>query len=357
MYTPPSVEIIMEDLRSSVQSEVAGTDPWVWPNNLVPMLKAFAQVMRAGYLRLGYVHEQAFVTTAENDYLDWHGIQAGGLSRAGAIYAQGPVVVTTVAGAVLPDGTELTRSDGVKFAVMGTWTAYTTYMIIQVRAFDAGELANTDYGATLTLASPITGIIDFTVAAGGIIGGRAGESDESFRQRIIFHKQNPPHGGSPSEYIEWAQTKSGVTRVFVKRATPQPGSVTIYFMQDSIGNGIPTASDIDAMQALLDKLAPSDAEVIVAAPIPQAINIVISGLVPDTASMRNAVTAELKAMFMRRAEPASVTDSFTFARAWLDEAIAMTPGWRRHLITTPASDTVISTAGHLPTIGTVTFTA
>ena len=43
----------------------------------------------------------------------------------------------------------------------------------------------------------------------------------------------------PPEYVEWAQTKNGVTRVFVQRATPVPGAVTVYFMMDNIGDGHP----------------------------------------------------------------------------------------------------------------------
>jgi len=357
MYTPPTTEAIMEDLRASVQAEVTGTDPWVWPNNLVPMLKAFAQIMRAGYLRLGYIHEQSFVTTAREEYLDWHGIQAGGLSRSPATYAQGAVVATTVAGTVIPEGTELTRFDNVKFVTISTTTAVTTSTTFQVKSEIVGELPNTDPGATLTVSLPITGLGTCIVGSGGIIGGRPSESDESFRQRILFHKQNPPHGGSPAEYVEWAQTKAGVTRVFVKRATPQAGSVTIYFMQDSIGDGLPNAADVDSMQAILDSLAPSDADVIVAAPTPSSINVTISGLIPDTPSMRDSVMAELKAMFMRRAEPASITEPTVFARAWLDEAISMAPGWSRHLITVPPGDVTVSTPGAIPMLGTVTFMA
>jgi len=355
MYPAPSVDEILLDLRNSVKSEVAGTDPWIWPNNLVPVLKALAQALRANYLRLEFVHKQAFVTTAQQEYLDYHGIQTGGLSRSPAQYAQGGVSFSGVLGTVIPDGTMLARADGSLFTTVGTITLNKSPLNIYVRAVESGELGNTDSGASLTLINPIVGVDSAIVSVDGLIGGAEAESDDSFRQRILYFKQNPSHGGSPYEYVEWCQTKTGVTRVFVQRATPAAGSVTIYFMMDGIGDGIPVAADVDELSGILEQLAPSDANVIVLAPTPQPIDISITGLVPDTADIRNALVDELKALFIRQAEPASTTTPFVFSRSWIAEAIAMTPKWRRSKIVTPTDDVTISTAGNIPVLGTVTF--
>lgn len=355
MYKAPTLNEIMRDLRTSVKAEVKGTDPWVWPNNLVPVLKAIAQGLRALYLRLEFIHEQAFVTLAVGEYLDFHGVQAGGLAREPATYAQGYVIATADMGAVILDGTVLSRADGAQFVTVGTITAHTTTPAIYVRAAEPGELGNTDSGASLDPVVTVPGYTAFLVDTDGLIGGTEDESDDSFRQRILFHKQNPPHGGIPAEYIEWAQTKAGVTRVFVIRATPQPGSVTVYFMMDGIGTGVPNSTDVDAMKDILFALAPGSAEVLVYAPTPVTINVTVTGLVPNTAAMQDAVREELKAMFLRKAEPATVTTPFVFHHAWLTEAVAMAPKWKSSQVTTPAGDTTLSTAGQIPVLGTVTF--
>ena len=355
MYKAPLVNEILKDLRTAVKAELPATSPWVWPNNLVPVLKAIAQAMRALYLRLEFIHEQAFVTTAKGEYLDFHGVQAGGLSRDPATFAQGYVVATAVIGSVIVDGQALSRFDGQLFYVVGTVTAHTTSPSLYVRAAEAGELGNTDYGATLTLVTPVTGYSGILVDTNGLIGGTEDESDDSFRQRILFHKQNPPHGGAPSEYIEWAQTKVGVTRVFVRRATPQPGSVTIYFMMDGVGTGVPTPADIDDMLGILTTLAPADADVQVYGTTLQVVNVTITGLLPNTAVMKEAVTEEIKAMFLRKAEPASAIASFTFHRAWITEAIAMAPKWKSSAVTVPAADVVVTTPGAIPVLGVITF--
>ena len=153
MYTAPSTEEIIQDLRNSVQAEVAGTDPWIWPNNLVPVLKAFGQAMRMGYLRLEYIHQQAFVTTAAGDYLDWHGIQAGGLSRNPATFAQGPISSNAVLGTAVYDGTQFARSDGqMLHQRRHHHRHHADAQPVRARAQTAGELANTDAGAPLHAA-------------------------------------------------------------------------------------------------------------------------------------------------------------------------------------------------------------
>lgn len=346
----PPLKDILHSLRQYVAAEVDRSDPWPVFNNLTPTLKAFAQVVRAAYLRMQFIFEQAFVTTATGEYLDYHGIQAGGLRRTEAGFAQGYLSVVATLGTVIPDETVVSRSDGQLYMIIGTTTVVVSPALVFARAVEAGEIGNTDYGATFNPLVPIAGLTSITVDTNGLIGGTEEETDDSFRQRILFHKQNPPHGGSPSEYEEWASTKIGVTRVFPQRATPGPGSATIYFMMDGIGTGVPTTTDVDEMQDILEQFAPEDAEVIAAAPTTSTINIVITDLVPDTPLMREAVIDNIKSMFLDRAEPGPGV----FARDWISEAISGTPKWKRSRVTTPSGDTTMA-AGVLPILGTITF--
>lgn len=351
----PTAAEILRDLRTSVQSEVLETDPWTWPNNLVPLLKALAQAIRALYLRIDWSLKQAFVSTATGEYLDYHGIQTGGLVRNPATKAHGNILADGILGTVITDGTVLMRSDGQLYTVIGTYTLITIPTSILIRANDTGEFANTDDGALLSPTTPVAGISTWTVDSSGIIGGLEQEADDSFRQRILYAKANPPHGGSPSEYEEWCQTKSGVTRVFPQRATPQPGSATIYFMMDGIGTGVPTDADVAEMLGILNQLAPEDADVQVKKVILDTVNITITDLVPDTPDMRNKIEDEIRAMFVRKAEPASAIVPFIFSKSWITEAISMAPKWRRSKVTVPADDITISTDGHIPVLGTITF--
>lgn len=358
MFTAPTSSEILLDLRNSVKAEVEETDPWIWPNNLVPTLKALAQALRSAYLRMQFIHEQAFVSTAKAEYLDFHGIQTGGLSRNPATYAMGKVSVGLVDPSVfitIPDSVSFYRSDNLRYVSVGKTKIIRDGDLINVRAEDTGFRYNSDEGTLLIPVVPISGASSFIVNEDGLLGGSEGESDDSFRQRILFLKQNPPHGGSPSEYVEWSQTKKGVTRVFPMRATPQPGSATIYFMMDGLGNGVPSAANVADLQNILNSLAPADADVQVKAPTPVAVNITISGLNPNTPAMRDAVSQSIAAQFIRKAYPATVTTPSVFPRAWITQAVASTPKWVSSLTTIPAGDVTLSTAGQLPIMGSVSF--
>lgn len=65
----------------------------------------------------------------------------------------------------------------------------------------------------LTISSPIGGVSNFTVTS--MSDGVTQETDGEVSNRIIFNFQNPPGGGSPSNFVNWAQKTSGVTSASV----------------------------------------------------------------------------------------------------------------------------------------------
>jgi hypothetical protein len=122
-------------------------------------------------------------------------------------------------------------------------------------------------------------------------------------------------------------------------------------------NGIPTAGQIAAAQAYVDDpiRRPITARVFVSAPIPQAVNVVIGGLGPDTADVRAAVEAEIQATFLDRARPGQPSASFGFSASWIDEAISRATGEDRHRRVAPTGDLTF-TSGNLPVLGNIAYT-
>jgi uncharacterized phage protein gp47/JayE len=327
----------------------------VWPNNLYIVLKVVTLALAALYRRLLWVHRQAFAHLADAEYLDEHGINVG-LARNVATFAQGTATVTGDAGTAIPNQSLLKRGDGLQYKVIGTVVIVATQASMTVRAGDTGHKYNTDGFAPLELVTPITGVTSIEVDDAGITGGLDDENDESYRARILHKKQNPPHGGSQSEYEDWSMDKPGVTRVFVKRATPSAGSVTVLFMMDeSYPSGIPPNSQANALQAYLQTVAPAADNIIVKAPIADSVAVTIDNLIPDTVAVREAVQNELKAMFKRRARPGVSGTPFIFPVAWIEEAISIAKGEQSHTLTAPAAD-VSSTTDHIAILGPVTFT-
>ena len=355
MYKAPSLNAISRSIRQAFKAEVPGSDPWIWPNTFYIIGKVFAGLMRTLYQRLEFVHRQARVVTASNEYLDLHGADIG-ITRKPAAIASGEASFTTDLVNLLPAGTRLVRADNAIFVTDYDVTPISNPSTVAVRALEPGVLGNTAAAATLTLEVPIAGIGDFTVGDTGLTGGAEAETDASYRARILDRKRNPPHGGSPGEYLVWAREVAGVSRVFVQRATPAAGSVTVMFMMDDsiYANGIPGAGDVARVQAHLETVAPASANIIVEAPTAVPVAVTFSSLTPDNAVLRETVRRELRAMFRRRAEPGTPTDDFVFSKSWIDEAISIATGETSHVITAPAAD-VVCGDGEIAVLGTVTW--
>jgi len=356
MFRAPSAAEISQSLRSAIRTELPATDPWIWPNTLAIVTKVIAQGLRALYLRLEWVHRQAFASLAEGELLERHGLDIG-LTRLPPSVAIGNLTMITTVGTVIPANTRFLRSDDVAFLSSIEVEATTTETTVPVRAEEEGVAGNTDPATPMRLETPISGVGPDTIEVDtdGITGGAEVENDASFRSRILLRKRNPPHGGSPAEYVGWARERSTVTRVYVRRATPQPGSVTVYFMTDDVtANGIPNAGEVSALQSHLEDRAPASAEVIVLAPGPVPVNVTVTNLVPNSIEVQDAVRAELVAMFRRRAEPGTADESFVFSRSWIAEAVAMATGEYRHELTLPAGD-VSCGDGEIAVLGTLNF--
>lgn len=354
MWEPPSATEISQSLRAAIRAELPAADPWIFPSNLYVVTKVLAQALRALYLRLAWLRRQAHVSTAEAEALEMHGADIG-ISRLDETYAAGLLTVAATIGTTIPIGTRFLRGDGAVFAATAAVTATAASMTVPVRADVAGKAGNTEPAAPISLETPIDGVDSVEVGAAGLTGGADRENDVSLRSRILDRRRNPPHGGSLAEYVGWARRLPGVTRVYVQRATPAPGSVTVLFMMDdTYAGGVPLAGDVTAMAALLDQLAPQSAAIVVTAPTPVTVDVTIADLDPATEAIEGAVTAELAAMFRRRAEPGTEATDFVFSRSWIGEAVSMATGENRHRLVDPADD-IVCGENEVAVLGTVTF--
>jgi uncharacterized phage protein gp47/JayE len=256
----------------------------------------------------------------------------------------------------IPEGTRLLRADGDVVVTTKAVTAFDGVAVSPAASDMSGTAANTDPGAVLTLESAIAGVTAVAVDDNGLTGGLDFENDASYRARILDRKRNPPQGGSPAEYVRWARDNiAAITRVFVQRATPAAGSVTVLFMtDDSTTDGIPTDAMVTALDDLYGTLAPADANVVVQKPTPVPVNVTITSLQPNNLTSRAEVRAELVAMFRRRAKPGTAAENFVFSRSWINEAISMAATEVSHIITAPVGD-IVCGANEIAVLGTLTF--
>ena len=361
----PKLADLAAAVRAAFRTELPGSDATVWPNNLGPTAKVFAGALWAIYLRLDFIAAQIFAATAVDYWLDRHAAEYG-MARLPPALSAGNMTMTASGAASIASGAVLQRSDGVQVVTTASGTLTGAGSVsVPIAAIAAGKAGNFISGTPLSAVSGVTGTPTFAVDASGLGGGADSESDDALRVRVLFRKRNPPQGGAAADYVAWAMSVPGVTRVFVERLWAGAGSVRVFPLTDNLTtNGIPSSATISAVQAVMAANAPAGAAVTVVAPTAQPINITITGRAPNTTPVQNAVIAEINDAFLRLGQVAGsdtvtaglpfLATAQTFSRSWIWQAAANATGEQRHQLTTPSADVTVTT-GDIPVPGTITF--
>ena len=184
----------------------------------------------------------------------------------------------------------------------GTITVSFDSASIPVISNDFGQETNLSAGTPLTLQQAEVGIDDtLAVDFGGLGGGVNQEIDPDLRDGLQTRIQNPVAHFSAADIVDRASQVEGVTRVFVEEVTPEVGQVTIYFMRDNDENPIPSGSEVAEVRTKIEEIIPAntdkDADVFILAPVAVIVPFTFSALVPDTSTMRGAVTSNLDEFF------------------------------------------------------------
>ncbi len=354
-FTIPAIKDVVQRARNAFRAETPGTDAWVWPNNIYVSAKVIGGAVWEVFGRLKWMDRQRFALTADGYELERHGLDYG-ISRLPASYAQGNAVfVSDTWPQTIAVGTKVYRSDGTAYTVTTAKSVdkYSLAATVPVVADVAGKGGNTIYGTPLT--TPHAHITAVHVDDVGFGQGADQETDDKLRTRILHRKRFPPNGGSEQDYVGWGLSLPGVTRVFVKGNGYGRGTVAVWFlMDDTYPQGIPQSADVIAMQAYLDSVKPVTATVIVSAPIPDCMDIVVKGLSPDTQAVRESAAAELASLFRRMSQPSTPGNLFTLYRSGMWQAVGNAAGEQHHEIVAPLGDITFA-VGVMPCIKSVTF--
>jgi len=218
-----------------------------------------------------------------------------------------------------------------------------------VAAVVPAAAGNRATGQTLTLVSPIAGVQPGALAS-ALVGGADEELDESLRASLLRRIQQPPQGGAADDYVTWALEVPGVTRAWCYPHEMGIGTVTVRFVRDNDVSPIPDSGEVAAVQAYIDVRRPATAkQLYVVAPVAVPLNFSISGLVPDTPTVRAAVEAELADLLLRTAQPGG-----TILLSHIRAAISAAAGESDYTLVAPTGN-VTNTVGSMSTMGTVSW--
>lgn len=343
------------DTVRAFDANLPGADAALRRNNLRPT----AQVLAGGLYQLerfiAWGVAQRFILTCDNDQLDRHGAEMKPpVPRKKAERARGLVTITASGSATLASGAVLTRSDGSAYLVdAGVVLADAGALDVAVTARDAGADGNAEPGETLSASTGLTGTATLAVAPCGLGGGADRELDEPYRARLLFAKAYPEHGGAVPDWHRYALAVPGVTRAFIEPLGHGRGTVVIYpFFDLTRANGIPLESDRRIVEAALRLAGPGAGLPVVRIAEAVPIDMVFSGLSPNTPEVQQAVAAELATTFFRNSRVAGAAEPHPsmpflatpelFSVSWLWQAAANASGERRHVLVSPTADLALA---------------
>lgn len=367
-FSRPLLTDLRKQVASDIASSVPGSDPLLRISNLRITGDAQAGLAHLHYGYLDWISRQAVPYTSEGEFLEaWGALK--GVSRKGATAATGPVTFNGTPGAVIPSGLTAVRGDGTTYTIVadatvsGGGTAVPT-----VTCSATGAAGNADSGTAMTLGSAVPGVQSIGAASGALTGGADVESDDAFYARVLGAFQSVPQGGAQSDYVTWALQVAGVTRAWAVRNGFGTGTVVLFVMLDAANaafGGFPQGTDGVASDetrgtsAIGDQLVVADylydlqpvtALVYVCSPVADPIDFTINGMTAASTATRNAVKAAISGVLQSAGSPGG-----TVYLSAIESAIAAVSGTAGFVITSPTSN-ISSAAGHLPTLGTVTFT-
>jgi len=221
-----------------------------------------------------------------------------------------------------------------------------------------GKVQNLDSGAQVNLSIAIIGIDTASfVGLVGVTGGTNSELDEDYSPRIISARSNPTALFNVGQIILESKKINGVTRVFVKEATPAAGQVEVYFLRDNDDPINPDANEIQDVKDQLLLIKPAimaDASLFVLSPTLVTTSFTFTTIVPDSQSMRTAIEASLDAFFAEDVKFETLVTSDAY-RAAIQGSIDDTgDSLVSFVLSAPVGDISISTT-EIAALGTVTF--
>lgn len=369
---------LRDENRNFLQAELKNVGALLRFANLKVVADMDAGMAHLHYGYLDYMALQSNPFTATGEHLaGWMALKRVYRKPASAAKSK-DVKAVGVANRIIPAGTILNRGDGyqytvdaeIKIQVTGEGHGEITAVLPDVTddVTGGGANGNADAGTVLTLDINIAGVESQLTLIEATTGGADIEDEEAFRSRGLLSWQEPPQGGSDTDYKKWALEVSGVTRAWVKRRLNGAGTVGVYIMCDeNLNDGFPVGSDgisqLDdwgAVKASGDQLTVADhiyplqtdtAIIFVCSPIRKTINFEIAGIKDADSTVVSNIKEALKSLFFDESNP---DGSGKVDLSDINKSISNVDGTKGYILNSPSSNITFN-IGEIPVLGEVKF--
>ncbi|UAN61531.1 baseplate J/gp47 family protein [Serratia sp. JSRIV006] len=380
-FKRPTLTELREQNRTQLQAELRKTGSLLRFSNMKILADVDAGMAHLHYGYLDYIALQATPYTATDEWLSgWAAMKSVYQNAATAAQTEnyqftGTVGASIGSGAILNrgDGYQYRLDDGVAIGSDRTATGKLTAILPDIvnDPTGGGYAGNAPTGTILTLDTATPGIDSTGRMIEPAVGGADIEDKENFRARMLLAYQNPPQGGSDTDYKQWALAVPGVTRCWIKRRLMGAGTVGVYIMcdgNDETNHGFPVGTDgisqLDdwgAAKATGDQgrvadyiypLQPVTALVYVCSPVEKIIGFEISGISNVGSDVTTAINNAIDNVFFEDGNPDGTGKIYI---SDLNRAIGDVDGTAGFILVSPSVNITLE-VGDLPVRGEVTYT-
>jgi uncharacterized phage protein gp47/JayE len=355
-YVKPTLSELIAQVENTINDSLGTTEASLQFSYLNAIADATAGALNGVYSYQDYIATNAFPDTADTENLSrWAGIW--GVPRDAATKSIGSILATGILNASIALGTELKRTDDVRYVTTEAVLMPTTNEVsIAVESVKTGAdediEINAEEGLELTFISPPTGVASAAVVeVDGIVGGDPEEDDTSLLEKLLVRIQTPPHGGSSTDYVTWAKEIEDVTRAWeFHYPDVELGGVKVLFMTDNdTVDGFPDTEKEEETEAYINTVRPVTVKQFTATAPTKSVQDMTIQVVPSSLDVQESVTKQLNSLFLRDASPGS-----TIRISRVSEAISLATDEEYHYILSPTSD-LTSAKFELLTLGEITF--
>lgn len=257
-FERPTIVEIVDRIEKSIEARLFGKSVLLRRALLRILARVFAGAIHLLYGYLQWIADQLFIQSCDTEFLERHSYMWGVTRKPGS-FAVGSVFFVGT-NPLIPLGTRIQRDDGVEY---GTITAGGCGDYITVQAVEAGLSSNYEMpypGAELQLVNSISSVESECHMFTNFEGGADPESDDDLRFRLLQRLQNPPMGGSPSDYVRWALEFPGVGRAWCYPIANGPGTVSTAIISNDPLDPVPSNQLLTDVQAYMEDKKPVTAQ-------------------------------------------------------------------------------------------------
>ena len=270
----PTTKEIAENIQASFSAKINQNIPQVFKSFVVVLSFAFAGVIAGLYKFASYIFLQWFVETAGFDEITVNGrkikplvfwgrlIGVGDPSPATKAEISVEIAVENQSGSLLAGQTQIVGSlNGVTYLLQSDVlldAPVKTGSFIAASDPDggggAGTIGNLSPGDSASFATPYSNVVQDVVVSALDAPGVDGETEASYRGRVVRRFAGRPQGGAGLDYVYWSEETGFVVGVYPY--TGYPGEVDVYSEVESTPlnpDGIPSPTQLDAIKAAIEK--------------------------------------------------------------------------------------------------------